>query len=173
MDGSTTAVIIIPIVTTIALALWIFMVFWADAHPRNDADAHPQNRGRGQTRPASPGITSGAQAHHIPAPRPSPDDVPGNGQVRPRGPMAVPGPARPAGRRTPHEDGASREERDEKPSAGAQADTSGEENRLVRDRPADRNAGVLAGPDPGRRPARKTIITAWPAVSRTRRKLRR
>jgi hypothetical protein len=47
MDGSTTAVIIIPIVTTISLALWIFLVYWADAHPRNDADAYPRTEGRG------------------------------------------------------------------------------------------------------------------------------
>jgi hypothetical protein len=136
MDGSTTAVIIIPIVTTIALALWIFMVFWADAHPRNDADAHPQNRGRGQTRPASPGITSGAQAHHIPAPRPSPDEAPGNGQVRPRGPMAVPAPAPLVARKTLNEDRMSHEGRDVKPGSCAQGDTSGEEKRLVRDGPA-------------------------------------
>ena len=41
MDGSTTAIIVIPIVTTTALALWIFMVFWAAAHPDNYAGAHP------------------------------------------------------------------------------------------------------------------------------------
>ncbi len=71
MDGSTTAIIIIPIVTTISLALGIFTVYWADAHPRNDADAHPRKRGRDEIRTASPGITSGTLAHHIPAPRPS------------------------------------------------------------------------------------------------------
>ena len=82
MDGSTTAIIIIPIVTTISLALGISMVYWAAAHPGNDAGARPRNRGRGETRAASPRINSGTPAHDIPAPRPSPDDVPGRGQMR-------------------------------------------------------------------------------------------
>ncbi len=142
MDGSTTAIIIIPIVTTISLALGIFTVFWADAHPRNDADAHPRNLSRAEIRTASPGITSGTLAHHIPAPRSSPDEAPRNGQVRPRGPMAVPAPAPLAGHKTPNEDRVSREGRNEKPGAWAQADTSGEEDSLVRDGRADRSAGV-------------------------------
>ncbi len=142
MDGSTTAIIVIPIVTTLSLALGIFTVYWAAAHPRNDADAYPRNRDRGQTGRASPGIISGTPAHEIPAPRSSPDDVPGNGQVRPRASMAGPDQARSAGRRTLHEDGVSHEQQDEKPGAYAQADTSGEQDRLVRDRPADHKAGV-------------------------------
>ena len=142
MDGSTTAIIIIPIVTTISLALGIFTVFWADAHPRNDADDHPRNRSRGEIRTASPGITSGTLAHHIPAPRSSPDEAPRNGQVGPRGPMAVPAPTRLAGHSTLNEDRVSREGRDVKPGGCAQADTSGEEDRLVRGGPAHRNARV-------------------------------
>ena len=142
MDGSTTAIIVIPIVTTTALALWIFMVFWAAAHPDNYAGAHPRNRDCDETRAASPGITSGTPSHDIPAPRPSPDDVPDSGKLRPRRSIATPGPARPAGRRPLNEDGVSREERDEKPGAYAQADTRAEEDRLVGDGPADRKAGV-------------------------------
>jgi hypothetical protein len=136
MDGSTTAIIIIPIVTTLSLALGIFTVYWADAHPRNDADAHPRKRGRDEIRTASPGITSGTLAHHIPAPRPSPDEAPRNGQVRLRGPMAVPAPAPLVAHKTLNEDRMSHEGRDVKPGSCAQGDTSGEEKRLVRDGPA-------------------------------------
>lgn len=33
MTGSTSALIIIPIVTVLTLAAWIALVFYADAHP--------------------------------------------------------------------------------------------------------------------------------------------
>jgi hypothetical protein len=45
MDGSTTA-IIIPIVTTISLALGIFTVYWAAAHPAMTRRLPPQPRPR-------------------------------------------------------------------------------------------------------------------------------
>jgi hypothetical protein len=80
MDGSTTAIIIIPIVTTISLALGIFTVYWAAAHPRNDMDAHPRHGGRGETRTTHPEVSSGTSGYDLPSPRPSPDDVPGSGQ---------------------------------------------------------------------------------------------
>jgi hypothetical protein len=34
MSGSTTAVVVIPIVVVIVLAIWLAMVFYADSHPR-------------------------------------------------------------------------------------------------------------------------------------------
>jgi hypothetical protein len=35
MDGSSAAVIFIPIVTTISLALWLVIALYPEAHPRN------------------------------------------------------------------------------------------------------------------------------------------
>lgn len=34
MVGSTAAVIAIPIVATISVAIWLILVFYADSHPR-------------------------------------------------------------------------------------------------------------------------------------------
>ena len=117
VDGSTTAIIIIPIVPTISLALWIFMVYWADAHPRNDADAHPRTGGRRETRTAHPEVTSGTPAHDIPSPRPSPDNAPGRGQPRHTGPMALPGPPGAGGHRPLKDDAEPRERRHDKLAA--------------------------------------------------------
>jgi hypothetical protein len=136
MDGSSAAVIFIPIVTMISLALWLVIVLYPEAHPRN--------RRHRKTRATNPEVTSGTLAHNIPLPRSSSDDAPGSGQVRPRGSTTVPGPPRAGGRRALKEDAEPREGRDEKYSAYTQADKSGEEDRLVRSGPADRKAGVRA-----------------------------
>ena len=44
MVGSTAAVIAIPIVTTISVAIWLILVFYADRHPQwhaNDSSRVP------------------------------------------------------------------------------------------------------------------------------------
>jgi hypothetical protein len=117
MDGSTTAIIVIPIVTTLSLALGIFTVYWAAAHPRNDTDARPRAGGRGQTLTAHPEVTSGTPANYIPSPRPSPDDAAGRGQPRHTGSVALPSPPRPNVQPPLKEDAEPRDGRHDKPAA--------------------------------------------------------
>jgi hypothetical protein len=133
MDGSSTAVIVIPIVTTISLALWLIIVFYAAAHPRWR---------RRQTRTANPEVTRVRPAHDIPAPRRSPEHAPGSGQLRLRGSVTVTAPPRATGRRPLNENAEPREGRDEKHRAYAHAASSREEDRLLRVGPPDRKAGL-------------------------------
>jgi hypothetical protein len=81
MDGSSAAIIAIPIVTTISLAVWLIMIYYADAHPRTQ-DRRP-------TRTADPEVSSGTPGNDIPSPRPSSDDAPVSDGER-HGSMAVP-----------------------------------------------------------------------------------
>jgi hypothetical protein len=68
MTGSTLASVIIPIVAFLALAVWLTMVFYADAHPMHDSSA---------TRRAQPGHAPerapGREPEHVSehAPEPS------------------------------------------------------------------------------------------------------
>jgi hypothetical protein len=39
MDGSSSSLILIPIVVSISLAAWLILVFYADSHPRPDGDS--------------------------------------------------------------------------------------------------------------------------------------
>src|SRR5260370_37810006 len=94
MDGSTTAIIVIPIVTTLSLALGIFTVYWAAAHPRNDTDARPRAGGRGKTLTAHPEDTSGTPANYIPYPRQSPDYPAGRRQTHQTRSVTTPAPPR-------------------------------------------------------------------------------
>jgi hypothetical protein len=57
MTGSTMAVVIIPIVTFLALGLWLTMVFYADAHPMHSSSSparvNPGAADREQPEPGS------------------------------------------------------------------------------------------------------------------------
>jgi hypothetical protein len=64
MTGTTTGIILIPIVVVFSLALWLAMVYWAAAHPEN------------RPRKGAPPLQSGAAYYRAPAvqdpPRASP-----------------------------------------------------------------------------------------------------
>jgi hypothetical protein len=72
MDGSALAVIVIPIVTSISLAAWLIMVFYADSHPgwarppgrRNSGPAAPADGRTNEARAVTP---AGPERHHTPA----------------------------------------------------------------------------------------------------------
>ncbi len=49
MTGSPEAAVVIPIVAFCVLAIWLFMVFWADSHPRWGNSEMP---GQASSRPA-------------------------------------------------------------------------------------------------------------------------
>jgi hypothetical protein len=53
MTGSLLAHIVIPVVTVLALAAWLAMVFYADAHPRWKKPPPSGRTGRGRRPPAS------------------------------------------------------------------------------------------------------------------------
>jgi len=69
MTGSSSAVILIPIVVTISLAAWLILVFYADSHPRwrngsSPTQSNPAPAAQARTRPdALTGMTS-----HVPEP---------------------------------------------------------------------------------------------------------
>ena len=69
MDGSTAAIILIPIVVTISVAAWLIVVFYADSHPQwrngpSPEGSNPVPAAWAQTRPdALTGPTS-----YIPGP---------------------------------------------------------------------------------------------------------
>ena len=72
MSGSTTAVIVMPIVIAVALATWISAVFYANAHPtrgRYSADLRTEVRGG-----SFQAVEGGRQLMPIPEHRPA---VPG------------------------------------------------------------------------------------------------
>jgi hypothetical protein len=50
MDGSSASLIAIPIVTSVALAVWLIMTYYAAAHPRWKHG--PQAAGQGNPAPA-------------------------------------------------------------------------------------------------------------------------
>jgi hypothetical protein len=72
MDGSALAVIVIPIVTSISLAAWLIMVFYADGHPgwarppgrRSSGPAAPADGRTDEARAVTP---AGPERHHTPA----------------------------------------------------------------------------------------------------------
>jgi hypothetical protein len=67
MSGSTTAVVVIPIVVVIVLATWLAMVFYADSHPRWPTSSTTSGRG-------SPGLPEGArEPPEVEVPRPRQD----------------------------------------------------------------------------------------------------
>jgi len=51
MAGSILALILIPIAAMLALAFWIFMIFYADSHPVGTAGITPRDSGDHGTRP--------------------------------------------------------------------------------------------------------------------------
>jgi hypothetical protein len=53
MTGSLLAHIMIPVVSVLALAAWLAMVFYADAHPRWKKPPRSARTGRGRRPPAS------------------------------------------------------------------------------------------------------------------------
>jgi hypothetical protein len=53
MTGSLLAHIIIPVVTVLALAAWLAMVFYADAHPHWKKPPRSARTGPGRRPPAS------------------------------------------------------------------------------------------------------------------------
>jgi hypothetical protein len=52
MTGSLLAHIIIPVVTVLALAAWLAMVFYADAHPRWKKPPRSAHTARGDRPPS-------------------------------------------------------------------------------------------------------------------------
>ena len=62
MTGSSLTPIIVPIVAFIALAVWLGVVFWADAHPW--WKAHGPAPGREVTRAESPPAVVESGVHH-------------------------------------------------------------------------------------------------------------
>jgi hypothetical protein len=77
MTGSALALIVIPIVTTVALAMWLFIVFYADAHPQWKARRASYGAG-------DPGTAIGADASQQNALAKTPLAVAGGG-VEPGG----------------------------------------------------------------------------------------
>jgi hypothetical protein len=53
MTGSLLAHVIVPVVSVLALAAWLAMVFYADAHPRWTKPPRSARAGRGGRSPAS------------------------------------------------------------------------------------------------------------------------
>ncbi len=76
MDGSTAALVVIPIVVGLALASWLLLVAHAAAHPRwkhNRSAAGPGNAAgaAGQIRVAAPGpsgLATGGAGDEVPQP---------------------------------------------------------------------------------------------------------
>ena len=62
MTGSFLVLIITPIVAVIALAFWLGMVFWADAHPKaRSAASGPEITGVSPPAAAEPGEHHGGE----------------------------------------------------------------------------------------------------------------
>lgn len=68
MTGSTLAVVIIPIVAFLTLALWLTMVFYADAHPMHRASSPARVRPDAAARDEQPGPEPERSPEHAPEP---------------------------------------------------------------------------------------------------------
>jgi hypothetical protein len=66
MTGSTMAVVIIPIVAFLALALWLTMVFYADAHPMHGNSSQARGNPGAAARREEPGPGSQQPPAHAP-----------------------------------------------------------------------------------------------------------
>jgi hypothetical protein len=76
MTGSTSALVITPIVAVIALAAWIVLVFYADAHPTWRRGA---SSGRGTADPAA-GVAAGGPDGRLDGVSSRPEESPAAGR---------------------------------------------------------------------------------------------
>jgi len=61
MTGTDLSAIVTPIVAMISLAVWLAMVFYADAHPGVRRQAPAQPGGQAAQAPADDGVEGGAE----------------------------------------------------------------------------------------------------------------